>query len=652
MGHHHPALDLPEVLFQIGGNLETLADVVACSLVCKSFRASFEPYTWMNIQIGMFPPREKQRLHRQEPLGRLISINPIYGEMRPKKLGHTLRQGRILRGLQRIAPWIRSLAIRTHSFPPQLKLGDQCTRIKTLYITGAPNNKRFDEAYWNDCEVLLKQNSASLRSLSLVGWGSRTNGPNSVQPLWRPLLACAQHTNLSTLRIRTCGMTEQGWEVLLGIGQRLEILELRDVDMEDLTTRFSGFHPAGAMNQGNNSPSQVVYDLVIGKQVSSEPTNASANGTFADRSTPTIATTATVRFPKLRELTLVALDINCEHQLKQFIVHCPLLQTLIWRAKISQSCWKQFCDYLAARIWPCLDWIEINCQQRQIDDQDHALLLQSASRPFRLLDVNISYLEQRTFNLYRERGHFTTLTKLNLTPSSSPLVMRPPGSSITTMVSKQVQEVLESCPMLEQIAAAVITAQDIIQGKPWVCRRLKIFEVMINMEPSGENHAQEGKRTGIKYSKDYRTRCHQVFEQLGQLKQLTVLNMCLRDERPNCIPSSSFTELPLSLRMGLGHLSTLKKLEMIGYEGPWEIRLVDMEWMLQHWKNLRDIVGGRLFMKCCKTLEGVPDDRSRLVMETLKAREIRLDFRVLCEKVDIVYCSDSESEIEVDDGAK
>ncbi|KAG0223276.1 hypothetical protein BGX31_008588 [Mortierella sp. GBA43] len=401
-------------------------------------------------------------------------------------------------------------------------------------------------------------------------------------------------------------MTEQGWEVLLGIGQRLEILELRDVDMEDLTTRFSGFHPAGAMNQGNNSPSQVVYDLVIGKQVSSEPTNASANGTFADRSTPTIATTATVRFPKLRELTLVALDINYPHlEGKDF----PILLEAVLRL-------------------PC------------------------GSNMALLLDVNISYLEQRTFNLYRERGHFTTLTKLNLTPSSSPLVMRPPGSSITTMVSKQVQEVLESCPMLEQIAAAVITAQDIIQGKPWVCRRLKIFEVMINMEPSGENHAQEGKRTGIKYSKDYRTRCHQVFEQLGQLKQLTVLNMCLRDERPNCIPSSSFTELPLSLRMGLGHLSTLKKLEMIGYEGPWEIRLVDMEWMLQHWKNLRDIVGGRLFMKCCKTLEGVPDDRSRLVMETLKAREIRLDFRVLCEKVDIVYCSDSESEIEVDDGAK
>ncbi|KAG0223273.1 hypothetical protein BGX31_008585 [Mortierella sp. GBA43] len=638
MAQHHHALDLPEIIFQIGRHLELLEDVVACSLVCKRFHAFLEPYVWMSVHIGRLAPRDRRRLRRQEPLARLINLKALHGNMHPKEPGHTERQDRILQGLQRMAPWIRNLSIRGHYLPSQLALVDRCAGINTLHIAGVPRRDLFNETYWNDCEALLRQNSACLRSLTLVRWDIHDHCP--VQPIWRPLLACAQHTNLSTLRIRKSRISEHGLQVIWGICQ-LEILELRSLDMEDESTRLSGPSATGTMMSHSHN----------GEQVATSAPHTLTHGASTNWSTPTIATT-TVRFPKLRELTLARLSIESEYQLEQFIIHCPLLQTLSWSAMHSQPCWQQFCGYFAASTWSHLDWIEIKNERTLISDQDHALLLQSAPRPLRRLEVDIGTLEQTTFNIYRERGHFATLTKVDLTHSVFTLPAWSSTSSALSLISKQVQEVLESCPMLEHIIALVIFARDIIQGKPWVCRQLRIFKVMINMEPSGGICSQEGKQTGIKYSKDQRIQCHQIFERLGQLRQLTVLNMRLYDENLYFDSDTNFTSLPWRLEMGLGYLSTLRKLESIGHHGSQEIRVVDMEWMLQHWKNLRTITGGRFSLKCCKTLEGAPDDR--LVMETLKARHGQQNpvWLLIGEELEIVYCSESESESEVDDGAK
>jgi hypothetical protein len=79
--------------------------------------------------------------------------------------------------------------------------------------------------------------------------------------------------------------------------------------------------------------------------------------------------------------------------------------------------------------------------------------------------------------------------------------------------------------------------------------------------------------------------------------------------------------LPLELGMGLRRLSTLKDLEQIGYRGAQEIRMTDIEWMLQHWGKLRKITGGRPAMKRSKA-SGVAFVRFHLFMESLKARGV------------------------------
>ncbi|KAG0198181.1 hypothetical protein BGX31_004642, partial [Mortierella sp. GBA43] len=47
------------------------------------------------------------------------------------------------------------------------------------------------------------------------------------------------------------------------------------------------------------------------------------------------------------------------------------------------------------------------------------------------------------------------------------------------------------------------------------------------------------------------------------------------------------------LGIGLEYLSTLTDLEVVSVLDHQRIRMVDIEWMLEHWPKLRKITGGR-----------------------------------------------------------
>ncbi|KAI8352402.1 hypothetical protein B0O80DRAFT_87402 [Mortierella sp. GBAus27b] len=631
MAQTQHALHLPEIAFQVVQYLGT-NDVMACSLVCKDFHASFEPLVWMNVHLGTFSSNETKATRYLYPLARLISVSPRSADKHQMEpLGHLARQDRIQQSLQRIAPWIRSLTTRSHVSPPRLEFSNRCTGITTLDIAGVYYNDRFDEKYWNDVEALLRQNSACLRSLTLAKWRQNGDGRGRGQPLGRIFLTCAQLSNLSILKINVAKVSQRDMEALWGVGQQLETLELTYIWMESKPT-----------SESNQNQSQA------GDHVTRE-----------EEAPTTTITTPAVRFPKLRKLRLEHLKMKPEDQFGQFIVHCPLLESLIWNTRCSRPFVQMFCDPLTANTWPCLDWIEIVCDDRYITDKVRAQLLASAPRSLRCLNANVSSLEEATFNLYRELGHFKTLTKVvltlpNVTSSSSP--QSSPGS----VSSKQVQEVLESCPLLEYIAGVIIVAQDIIQGRPWVCHRLRWFQVMIGLEPSASNHVQAGAggaggagggggRTGIRYTKEQKVQCHQIFERLGQLKQLATLDMRLHN-RIGLHQYIHITSLPLRLRMGLGHLSTLRNLDYIGYHGSQEIQVVDMEWILQHWKNLWYILGseGCLSVNWTRTSEGVVDERSRFVWESVNQRGLyivpSLAFDTTVRQFEVGVEFDSESE--------
>jgi hypothetical protein len=320
-------------------------------------------------------------------------------------------------------------------------------------------------------------------------------------------------------------------------------------------------------------------------------------------------TPAAVRFPKLLELTLNRIKLTPEHQMEQFILQSPMLHTLDLRLKSYKFSLDHFCDYFAAQTWPYLDSLAITGHYDEERAQQHIRLLQSTKRPFKLLDLDRGAIGPQSLDLLRQGGHFETLIKVDLTIWHMSRGCHRP-MSVVVAASKRIREVLESCSSLEHIAGSAISGQDIIDSKPWVCHRLKKFEVLISMDLTKQ------KPRRAEYTKDEKRKCHQVFERLSQLRQLKVLDM----SGNRCIYTTSIT-LPLELRMGLGHLSTLRNLELIGYQGRQRMRMVDVEWMLQHWTKFRMIAGGPPTEKQSKTFGGT-NVRCYLFRKILMARKV------------------------------
>ncbi|KAI8357668.1 hypothetical protein B0O80DRAFT_445531 [Mortierella sp. GBAus27b] len=320
-----------------------------------------------------------------------------------------------------------------------------------------------------------------------------------------------------------------------------------------------------------------------------------------------------------------------------------MLQTLVWTTPGYMTFPQdEFYNFFAATTWPKLDSIAINNREHYVRDEEYAAILLAAKRPFKVLDLDLYRLEPPTFDLLR-RDHFETLTRVNLSIGRHDIAGLPDFNEMGD--PSWVQEVLESCPSLEQIVARTITAKRIINGKPWVCLGLKVFKVRINME--FENKSSQRGPTRPKFTKDEERACHQVFTHLSQLKQLKVLDMS-RWGGTKC------ANLPLELRMGLGQLFTLRNMETVVHREPQDFRMVDVEWMLRHWPRLKTVSGGRLSRKCSKTF-GDTLVRDYLLMRALHSKGVQTprrwpddDSHVILymyrEKIAQVYDSDSEGD--------
>ncbi|KAI8345567.1 hypothetical protein B0O80DRAFT_472674, partial [Mortierella sp. GBAus27b] len=407
---------------------------------------------------------------------------------------------------------------------------------------------------------------------------------------------------------------EQDLEAFWVICRQLEILELSEIDMTILSAPSKKV--LTEMDKSDHRDKRPRTS-----QARKSPTHGTISLTDGALPVPTTTTTTTlkpaVRFPKLRELTLDGIKLMPWHQMDEIIVQSPMLHTLIFHPKGYMYSLDTFYHHYAAQTWPYLDSLEIT-GQHNASTLPHGFLLQSTKRPFKRLDLHLGAMGQYSFDLLREGGHFKALTKVNLTvscPTQDYLGSLVNWTKVAT--SKRIRDILESCPSLEHIAATAISGQDIIDSEPWVCHGLKKFEVLIAMAIA----RQSTSTLRIPYTKDEKRQCHQVFERLSQLRQLKVLNMLCPYLLRDLFGSSAI--LPLELRMGLGRLSTLTDLEWIGYQGSQRMRMVDMEWMLQHWTKLRKITGDQPTLKRSNTF-GNTNVRCHLLMKALIARKVEV----------------------------
>jgi len=564
----HP-LHLPEVLFRVVSYLDA-KDALVCSLVSRAFYSSFAPYIWGNLHIGLYP-YQRTALLRQNPFARCISVISRFSN--DQEQVQPSEEETLLQVLQRAAPWIRSLSIHKHYSTRQLEFGENCTMLESLSIGGPPLNDKFDTTYWDKCSALVRRNSAHLRSLTVICQDHWYGEPK--QPTWTPISDCLQHKNLCSLRLQGGSIKEEQWPSYWQVFENLESLKL-----------------------------EFIY--VVPPPFISNKNRSSCCTTSRDK-------LPSARLPKLRTLILnqlVKTDPSCQ---LDFICVCPMLHTLEWT--IGQMTFapmpvERFARHFVEMAWPELDSITVKGHFALYDNvnvKDYISMLQAAQRPFRVLDLGIERYGLDVFDVLR-RGHFKTLTKVDL---SSAVV--DPDDQIAG-VPQWVQEVLTSCPLLECVVARAISAQDIADGQPWVCLGLKEFRVMINMEFKKSDRGPERPR----FTETQQGLCRAVYRQLGRLEKLRVLDMRRLGWDAHMM---RYAPLPLELRLGLGELSGLKDIEVVGFHRYQDMRKADVEWMLQQWPYLSAIYGKYLSNKPSRTFEG-EYVRNHLFMRMLESRGV------------------------------
>ncbi|KAG0272701.1 hypothetical protein BGZ95_011510 [Linnemannia exigua] len=645
------ALELPEILYRIGYYLDA-NQVLACSLVCRTFYNAYSPLVWKDLHFSLTKDQLKQ-IREKTPLARKISFRHLFEGDELER--DTLELVSILQGR---SPWLRSLTIHQHESVQQFSsFGPGCNRVETMSIEGIPLKGDFgDQTYWKSCKALLRQNRPDLRSLSLQNWKVEWDKPLPGQPVWNPILACTQHLNLTSLSLVRCKIRGKHLKAFWTISARLEALELDDVDM-DLTWIPSSFlkdkdkdkAPVPATNSSHNSTTS-----------SSTSSTHSNSAPVTKRALP--PPDLPPRFPKLQTLSIRSLLRH--HPLSQFywlVLPCPSLRTLNWmfdnhRYFATKPFMDAFEDTLASpTAWPHLDSITIKGHSNWISDEIHLQILTTARQPLKRLDILHHNIQPKSFEVLQAR-HFATIQTIDLT------------HTLLDHASKWAIVVLESCPSLERIQAKVIRGQDIIKSRPWACQGLREWIIAIDMDfdylypdviptagggsgtvnsanaptsasetttPSataggGGEEEEEGTPSNTtpaeppifpppttngpkrRLTKLERQACRSVYKRFSTLTRLREFNM-LHSHSMNYLstpgipgqhlsfsspshpshPSHRMISLPLRLHLGLAYLARLDRLEKFCFwNGYTQVRHKEIQWILEHWKGLKQICGG------------------------------------------------------------
>ncbi|KAI7832701.1 hypothetical protein BC939DRAFT_498101 [Gamsiella multidivaricata] len=259
------------------------------------------------------------------------------------------------------------------------------------------------------------------------------------------------------------------------------------------------------------------------------------------------------RLPRLQELSLRGINTHPRRQLELLIRQCPVLRTLYWRFHKSL-----------------------------VLDTNHRELLQSSPRPLRRLEVEHYTVSLETFDVLRTR-HFATLEFVDLLYS-------------TERHERWAIEVLNFCPGLKKTTARIITAQDILNSRPWACKGLQKWQICIDMEFRDNGPFR-------RFTVEELQLCRAVYKRLAIFKQLQVLDM-LATFYQACTSYDSgsprrlrhlLVPLPMRLRAGLDLLAGLTNLKEVGFwGGRYEVCMKELVWMVERWKRLKRLGGGCL----------------------------------------------------------
>lgn len=241
-----------------------------------------------------------------------------------------------------------------------------------------------------------------------------------------------------------------------------------------------------------------------------------------------------------------------EEQLK-WMEYCILLKRLTWipSKSLTGNPVNELVQSIADNTWPELE--ELNVPNFRATDLQVSLIIGGMGR-VRCLSINFS--EPLGLVKTALRPHFSFLQRLE--------AMTTAGDNTSFIL-----EILKSCPQLKSLRMGTVQVREILKDDaPWVCERsLKHLGVCFKVE----NHiAKPGQKV--------------LLERLSRLCNLELLDLSSL--------TSLVQSLDLRLESGLEQLATLTRLEELTIVNTTQkMKKKDVEWMIQHWKNLKCIKG-------------------------------------------------------------
>ncbi|KAF9392461.1 hypothetical protein CPC16_003290 [Podila verticillata] len=172
-----------------------------------------------------------------------------------------------------------------------------------------------------------------------------------------------------------------------------------------------------------------------------------------------------------------------------------------------------------------------------------------------------------------EEGSIGTLAFKDLTQHFATLqILSIPTNSMNASIL--VPTVLASCPLLTSITAPTVSATDLIHGAPWVCSRLKVFTISIEITDT------EGDAV--------HTQSREIFRRLSKLEHLTELRVhgLMGENEP------TFQGLDMRLESGLGQLSSLQHLWFLDFSDTIQnMSAEDVAWIRSTWRRIGHVFG-------------------------------------------------------------
>ncbi|KAG0229167.1 hypothetical protein BGX31_006295 [Mortierella sp. GBA43] len=259
---------------------------------------------------------------------------------------------------------------------------------------------------------------------------------------------------------------------------------------------------------------------------------------------------------KMKDLSLVSVRrIRPSAQL-ELIRQCPELRRLHWSPRRGSFPKDKFVQSILGDTWIMLG--DLCMDNTKVSDQELSTIIGGIRR---ITGLSVASTHFNIQSMTALRNHFHWLRRLNTADML--------GIVDDTTCSEFTIQVLKSCPRLERLKAEGVSAEYLIDDGPWACERsLRILEVCFEILSDHVNHDSQQEAA------------------MGRLMRFVNL------ERLDFSNGWYGQSIEFQLERGLEKLATLTALqELVLPSKMLRLSLDDVEWMIEHWRNLKSIEG-------------------------------------------------------------